>query len=138
MAGETVQDGVRELEEELGLSAAISELIYCGRVAEEYVLSEQLIDREFNHIFVYECEKPVEEYNFQLSEISGLFMVNLQEFEQLLAGVRKSIPAAGVLHDESQGVTKSAVREISREDIALNSPEYFELLFNTIHERIHS
>lgn len=138
MAGETIQDGVRELEEELGLSADLSELIYCGRVAEEYILSERLIDREFNHIFVYECEKPVEEYNFQLSEISGLFMVNLQEFEQLLAGVRKSIPAAGVLHDESQGVTKSAVREISREDIALNSPEYFELLFNTIHERIHS
>ncbi|MNH80864.1 isopentenyl-diphosphate delta-isomerase [compost metagenome] len=138
MAGETVQDGVRELEEELGLSAAISELIYCGRVAEEYVLSEQLIDREFNHIFVYECDKPVEEYNFQLSEISGLFLVNLQEFEQLLDGECKSITAVGVLHDELKGVTNPASREIGRDDIALNSPEYFQLLFSTIHERIHS
>ncbi|RUT28018.1 NUDIX domain-containing protein [Paenibacillus zeisoli] len=138
MAGETIQDGVRELEEELGLSADISELIYCGRVAEEYVLSEQLIDREFNHIFVYECDKPVEEYDFQLSEISGLFMVGLQDFEQLLNGVRKSISAVGVLHDELEEMTNPAAREISREDIALNSLEYFELLFNTIHERILS
>ncbi|USB33406.1 NUDIX domain-containing protein [Paenibacillus sp. YPG26] len=136
LAGETIQDGVRELEEELGLSVSLSDLLYCGRVAEEYVLSERLIDREFNHIFVYACDKPLQEYHFQLSEISGLFMVNLREFEKLLAGGRTTISAAGVLHDELEGVTSPVVREIGREDIALNSPEYFELLFNTIDERI--
>ena len=52
-SGETVEDGVRELEEELGITVPFHELIPCGMVAEENIISEHVVDREFNHIFIW-------------------------------------------------------------------------------------
>src|SRR5690606_6706698 len=84
MAGETVEDGVRELEEELGLRVPYEALIDCGMVAQEYPLPNEMIDREFNHIFIYECDVPLEAYHFQKSEISGLCFIKVNDIKEIL------------------------------------------------------
>ncbi|WP_438350671.1 NUDIX hydrolase [Paenibacillus sp. FA6] len=99
-SGETIEDGVRELEEELGISASLSELFYCGMVAQENVISNELIDREFNHVFIHENNKPLEEYNFQKDEISGLFFANIKDFKRLLSGDVDFFWVDGVVIDE--------------------------------------
>lgn len=133
LSGETVEDGVRELQEELGMSVSINELNYCGMVAEENIISNKLIDREFNHVFIYECNKALNEYKFQISEISGLFFVNIKDFKQLLIADRDFLLAEGIVYDELEEKIFSVNREIYRDDIAPNSNKYYEFLFDKIH-----
>jgi hypothetical protein len=108
---------VRELQEELGLSVLFEELIYCGVIAEQNIISKALIDREFNHVFLYMCNKPVNEFVFQKSEISGLFTINLIEFKQLISGDINFIEAEGIIFDELEKVIRSKTIKILKEGI---------------------
>jgi isopentenyldiphosphate isomerase len=135
LTGETVEDGVRELEEELGLTISFDELLYCGIVPQETVVTPQLTDREFNHIFIYECEKAVEEYAFQLSEISGLFEVGLNEFKRLVYGGLESIEAEGVVVVGERDEKWARIRRtIKRDDIVPQPKAYYDKLFGMLNE----
>ncbi|WP_199618187.1 NUDIX hydrolase [Paenibacillus alkalitolerans] len=132
LTGESAADGVRELQEELGLYVSINELHFCGTVAEESIISKDLIDREFNHVFIYECNLPLSKYNFQTSEISGLFFIGFKQFKHLLNGEVNAIPSEGIMFDEMNGVMANVRRDIVIDDFALYSIEYYDLLFNGI------
>ncbi|TBL75745.1 NUDIX hydrolase [Paenibacillus thalictri] len=131
-AGETALDGLRELEEELGLTVQADELVYCGRIAEEHYLATGLIDREFHHVFVYACDKTLDEYEIQLSEISGLFFVYTSDLKQLLNGERAFIQAEGIVVDEETQGRKRESREIGLQHIVPRSEVYCKLLFEHI------
>lgn len=84
-AGETVQDGARELEEELGLKVDFEDLIFVGnRVGIN--LYKGLIDHEISHTFLYQCDKSLNEFEYQREEISGLIALPIEEGIQLFAG----------------------------------------------------
>ncbi|MEF2965337.1 NUDIX domain-containing protein [Paenibacillus sp. M1] len=131
-SGETVEDGVRELEEELGIRAAMDELVYCGMVPQEKQLPMGLIDREFNHIFIYEFGKPLEAYEYQADEISGLFFAELEDFKRLVSGEVDRIEIEGIVNDESEYSGSLRRREIGPDDVTPRSDEYYNLLFQKI------
>ncbi|WP_223067060.1 NUDIX hydrolase [Paenibacillus caui] len=133
LAGETPADGIRELEEELGITSEAGELIYCGMVAQESLISEQLTDREFNHVFLLESRVPLKEYPFQRSEISGLFLIGLQEYKALLNGEQEEIQTReGVLLNRVKGTCGSMNKRVTLADFTPNSEAYYRLLFGTI------
>lgn len=133
LAGERVEDGVRELQEELGLSVAFAELISCGVFAEEDIISETLIDREFCHVFLYPCNQALEAYKFQLSEVSGLFFIPLAAFQELVSGRCDSVLTKGVIvTDEAAGTTIEISRDVRKADIVPHPQAYYELLFHQI------
>ncbi|MEX2103879.1 MAG: NUDIX domain-containing protein [Bacilli bacterium] len=131
-SGETVEDGVRELREELGITLPFHELIPCGMVAEEDIISDQCIDREFNHIFIHECDKPLEQYDFQTSEISGLFYINLKEFQSLHRGDIDYIRTEGIVLDEVSQSVNSVTNQFHIHDFTPMSSKYVEVLFRRI------
>ncbi|MCM3699360.1 NUDIX domain-containing protein [Paenibacillus macerans] len=133
-AGEDVPDGVRELEEELGIAVAIDELTYLREVAQEHIVPPQIIDREFNHVFIYECGRDLQDYRIQTEEISGLFWVRLSDFQQLLCGNTESLSSDGILVDEVNGATISLTKTWSIGDFTPATPEYYELLFTKMKE----
>ncbi|MDF2726346.1 MAG: hydrolase, partial [Paenibacillus sp.] len=61
LAGETAEDGMRELEEELGIAAAFDELVPIGVIPVQ-LRYQSLIDREFCHVFLYACSLPLDRY----------------------------------------------------------------------------
>ncbi|QWU14498.1 Isopentenyldiphosphate isomerase [Paenibacillus sophorae] len=128
-AGETVEDGVRELREELGLSVPFEELVYCGMVAEENIPSDGLIDREFSHVFLHTCEQELERYSFQLDEISGLFFVDILKFRQLVEGETDALRIEGIVWDEKTQLVRPEQRVVSFGDFTPNSNEYNRMLF---------
>lgn len=132
LAGEAVEDGIRELHEELGIEAGIEDLLYCGCIAEENIVSAHLVDREFNHMFIYAFDDPLESYSFQRSEISGLFFIPIVEFQRLAEGTQEYIETEGLVVDETDGRVIRDRRTIGREHIAPNSSRYYELLFESI------
>jgi len=131
LAGETVEDGVRELEEELGLTVPFEQLTYCGTVAQESPLPRGM-DREFNHVFTYECGKPVSQYEVQLSEVAGLFRIPVSAFQELLSGAKESVSIEGILYEERTGSQTPATRNVTLQDFTPNTPEYYDLLFAAI------
>ncbi|NMO96438.1 NUDIX hydrolase [Paenibacillus lemnae] len=131
LAGETPEDGVRELEEELGVTAKLQDLVYSGHVQQEYV-TEQLKDRECTHIYIYECSKPLEEYVFQKSEISGLFQCTVKEYMDLIRGGVTAVTMQGVLYEEQQDELRRVSRLVTAEDITPQSSQYYEVLFRAL------
>jgi isopentenyldiphosphate isomerase len=78
LAHETVKDGIREVEEELGLILSMNELQSIG-IIKDTILHGEFIDNEFAHTFIY-CPV-IENIFFQLQEeeVSGIFSSPLSE-----------------------------------------------------------
>lgn len=94
-AGETMRDGVREIEEELGIRVAFDDLIHVGaRVG--IARQGDLIDHEIADVFVYICDRPLHEYDYQREEVDGLVAFDIDEGLALFAGERESLKAQAV------------------------------------------
>lgn len=133
-AGETVEEGTRELEEELGLSVVFEDLIPCGVFAEEDLLSDTLIDREFCHVFLYRCDQALRCYELQPDEVTGLFAVAVSDLKQLVNGELTEIKATGFkrgVNNEYEDIEWP----ISLKEVVPHPPAYFELLFQKLREQ---
>lgn len=95
-AGETMQDGARELHEELGLNAGLTDLIYLG-IRISIGREDNLVDCGFADVFFYICNQPLADYQYQTSEISGLVALNVEQGLRLLTGEVDAleVPAVG-------------------------------------------
>ena len=58
LANETVQDGVREIKEEVGIDIPFQELIFLG-IVDYCVIREDFIDKEIANVFLYKSKKSV-------------------------------------------------------------------------------
>jgi isopentenyldiphosphate isomerase len=131
LAGESAEDGVRELEEELGIHVAFNSLIPCGIYAEEEALPDGRMDREFCYVFLYRCDQPILEYHVQQEEVSGLYFVGLEEFQALIQGSVQTIPAVGA-NLTVDGKLEERSWDIASTNLVLHDANYYKLLFNAI------
>ncbi|MGD6775144.1 NUDIX hydrolase [Sutcliffiella horikoshii] len=82
LSHENVEDGIREVEEEIGIKVGMEELSYLCVIPYEKEL-EGFIDREHAHVFLLKRYIPFESFTMQSEEVSGIFMVPLEDFYQL-------------------------------------------------------
>lgn len=96
-AGESPPAGVREIEEELGLSVAYEDLIPLGRRVGIYKFGD-FLDRQICHVFLYECNQPLEVYDYKRDEVAGLIKLPIADAMRLHAGEVASViaPAVGL------------------------------------------
>lgn len=99
-AGETIQEAMRELEEELGLFPKFGDLFPVG-VRVGVAKYKSLIDRQFADVFLYVCDQSLEDYKYQKDEISGLIALNIEEGLQLFTGQIDSIVVPAVGYEEN-------------------------------------
>lgn len=86
-AGETVEDGFREMEEEIGLPGDPQRMRHIGtrpRAAEG--TTPGVVDRELQEVFLYREDCSLEEYRPNAAELEALFKVRLEDAIRLLAG----------------------------------------------------
>ncbi|MCY4466591.1 MAG: NUDIX domain-containing protein [Chloroflexi bacterium] len=95
VAGETVEDGVRELHEELGLRANFSELLSLGRRV-GIARGDGIIDRQICHVFLHRCDQPLAAYQYAEAEIDGLLKLRLADGLRLMAGEVDCVTAAAL------------------------------------------
>jgi isopentenyldiphosphate isomerase len=77
--GEAPQDGIRELEEELGIRPSREKLHYLGikhDVADE---ANDVHNREFAHVFLLDDSRELSEYRLQEDEVVGLVRMSLKD-----------------------------------------------------------
>ena len=98
LATETVQDGVRELEEEIGITAKFPQLKSLGVIP--YSIENELIkDNEFANIFVFELVGGFEQFSIQREEVDGMYRAKWEHFMQLAQEAVKEIEVTGFRYE---------------------------------------
>ncbi|PGK51119.1 hypothetical protein CN918_25355 [Priestia megaterium] len=94
LAGETVEDGVREVKEEVGVDIPFSEM----KPISEYKIilqNERFYNREISLLYYTVQQLRIEDFTPQLSEVSGLFLVSIDRFYELMYGEKDSVEGLG-------------------------------------------
>lgn len=130
---EQPSDGVRELEEELGLSVRFEDLDKIG-VISDVMISPTIQDKELCHTFLYECAKPLRAYRVQEDEVTGLFWVGLAELERVLAGEIGQMTVSGFLLGEN-GEPADADWTVTKADFVPHEAHYYEQVFAEVKAR---
>lgn len=94
LATETIEDGVRELEEEVGINVMFSQLTSLG-VIPYSVDNEKIKDYEFANVFVYELTGGIDQFTLQREELDGIYSANLKQFILLATRKIKKIEVSG-------------------------------------------
>ncbi|WJY27512.1 NUDIX hydrolase [Sporosarcina trichiuri] len=102
LAGETAEDGVREIEEELGIEVSFQDLHPLG-VIEDRIRTEAIDDNEFAHVFLYAVDAALPDFRLQEEEVAGICLVPLQDFAALWDGRCDTICTA----DEGRRLTRA-------------------------------
>lgn len=105
-AGETVREGSRELNEELGLEFDFDDLIPVGKRV-SMNLYNSLIDREVANVFLYQVDMALCDFNFLREEISSLVALPVDDGLALFAGEVNSVTVEAVgFGEDSTTITR--------------------------------
>lgn len=94
-AGESIAEGIREIQEELGLEVDFDDLVPVG-VRITVARFNGLIDREFADNFLLVRDTDIQEYAYQRDEVAGLVAFAIDDALALFAGERETFTARAV------------------------------------------
>jgi isopentenyldiphosphate isomerase len=93
LAGESVPDGLREAEEELGVTYTFDALVDLGVHPVDETRDDGRINRELQHVFAVRDERPLEAYtNLDAAEVAGLVLVGHPALRALVGGAAGARP----------------------------------------------
>lgn len=124
LADETIEDGVREVEEELGINVSIKQLTSVGML--HYAIeTEKMKDREHAHVFLHSGVFHLEQFSLQEEEVAGLVKVKWGDFCQLWAGELDSIPIIEqtIIKPLQKGQLKATV---TKEHFVPHPPSFYQ------------
>jgi isopentenyldiphosphate isomerase len=101
LTGETPADGVRELQEELGISVSPDDLLYLGALRQTLDLPDYL-DREICHTYFHETSCPLSGYTPQKEEVDGVFEISISDALNLFSRQTDKIEAEGIFQQNGK------------------------------------
>ena len=113
------EDGLRELEEELGVKVGINDVEYFGYARCEHDIG-LFKNREFARMYLYRSDLSLEEFSFTDGEVQGLAGVTTSQLYDLIGGVNVK---AAVFRE---GVV--SVEEIVADKLVPQIPSYWDNL----------
>jgi isopentenyldiphosphate isomerase len=126
-AGETPEQGIREIEEELGAVVESASLVRLG--IKHDVMDEQsgIRNREFSHVYLLRDNRPLDQYRLSEHEVSGLVQVNVDDGLALFSGERDSVSCMAV-RSQNGDLSKFA-REVRTVDLIPRVDQYYLKIF---------
>lgn len=92
-AGEKIiRSAIREVQEEIGLSISMNQLIYKGICEEKYKHANGIIDHEIHHIYVAKLTTSIDEFTLQKEELSDVKLISIQELEDNYTNTHRFVP----------------------------------------------
>lgn len=134
LAHETVQDGLREMEEEVGIVTSFDSLIPIGKVSYT-LLNPPKIDNEIANVFLYPFNGTMEDFNLQVEEVSGIIKVDLEQFHHFWNDELDTIEVNGfeVIDGERYPVCKA----VTKDDFVHHGEHYFDVVLTQIERAIN-
>ncbi|GGG23630.1 NUDIX hydrolase [Paenibacillus abyssi] len=133
-AGETVREAVREIEEELGLSADFEQLVPLGQYREESASEAggvPFIDRELSHVFGLVCKVPLVSLKLQAEEVAGVYEAELEDMIALFEGRISEVGAQGV-EPAADGQLQLAQRTVTASRFVPRESSYYAGIFRSL------
>ncbi|WP_353047761.1 MULTISPECIES: NUDIX domain-containing protein [unclassified Exiguobacterium] len=118
---ETIVDGVREIEEELGLSLTFEQLAFMG-VFEDTIELDGFVDREFTHTYCYLYQG--EPIHFDDGEVMDIVAVHRNELLALTEGRLRTI--------EGNSLMTNHLVQITQTDLAPHRLTYWQNVFESL------
>lgn len=128
---ESPADGVREIWEELGIAMEFARLHKVG-VFQSANIWQDVQDNEFCNVFVWvRDEAALTDYRPALEEVSGLYLIRVEEMERLCRGQLETAPVHGFDLNDA-GVRCERKMHIGPRDLVERNFAYYEMLFRKI------
>ncbi|XEC92473.1 NUDIX domain-containing protein [Paenibacillus tarimensis] len=134
LAHETVQDGIREINEELGIDVSSNELESLG-VIDYCVEREDFIDKEIANIFLYKFKQSFEDFRLQKEEVVGVFKAEFNDFHDLWLGGLKEINITGFKIDE-WGTNALVHTIVQRNNFVPHEKSFYQNVIKMIRQKI--
>jgi isopentenyldiphosphate isomerase len=128
-AGERVEDGIREVEEELGVKVQLNELESMDVINASYQ-GETFIDNEFCYTFFYHFTDPLSTIVPDYSEVSGIYKIPFESLKDLFDGALKSLNITGYEYMNQQLVSNNV--EVKYKDFVPHPPEYYNIILDRL------
>lgn len=133
-ADEKVQDGVREIREEIGIDASFDDLIPLGTI--DYCVKEKdFIDKEIAHVFLYKCAYTLDDFVLQEEEVSGMVMVEFNDFCELWLGQRETVRIKG-FEINKDGNRMMVDGDVGRNKFVPHQNSFYEAVIQKIKEQM--
>jgi isopentenyldiphosphate isomerase len=126
VTGESVSEGIREIEEELGIVVDFRELIYLGVLNQTYI-EDKIIDREFCNVFICKTDLGIDCFRPQTGEVSGIVLIEAEEMLSLITGRKEYVECIGFDQDD-KGIRVNIQKELSILNFMPHSEEYYTLV----------
>lgn len=121
----------KEAFEEIGIRPGDDELIDLGFFKYEE-RTESLFHREFQHVYLYESDLPLNEYRFTDGEVTGIYAIPLEYLETVMRN-DASCDVSG--YNGSEVVRRTVTRKDFHPLLfAPSMSVYMKVLFDAIHE----
>lgn len=134
LSDETVQDGVREVQEELGIDVTYEELIPLGVI--KYSLTQgSMIDREMANVHLCLSDTNLEDFKPQLEEVEGMMGADWVDFCKLFRGECTEITVRGFVVDQD-GTRTTVTRQVSILDFAPHANNYYGTIIDLIGQQL--
>ena len=134
LAHETIEDGIREVKEELGIDITFDELVPLG-VIKYCVINEEFIDKELAHVFLYHCKKAFDEFHLQQEELSGLFKAELEHFYDLWREEKEEITIEGFkINKRGEKIFLNKI--VGKNDLVPHESSYYERVVRFIYKNM--
>lgn len=129
LTGESAQDGLRELTEELGIDAKFEDLIPLG-IRFDVAIVGAVTNREFCNTYLLESNLPLDAYKLQTDEVSALVQMEIHAGLKLFSGESEYAKVNGSSIDE-YGTKHNIDIKVSLGDFIPKLDRYYLKVFIT-------
>ena len=126
-AGETKEDGIREVQEELGISVSSSRLIDLGIRISSTGTPGVKCNREFCNVVLLEDNTPLIDHHLQVEEVSALVEVEVEDGLKLFAKEIEFITGNALIEENGQKRIEKV--EIRFDDFIYRLDPYYLKIF---------
>lgn len=134
LADETVEDGVREIKEEIGITVAFEDLTQLG-VIDYCVVQENFIDKEIAHVFLYKSKNTFDDFTLQAEEVSGIVQAQFTHFAELWFGERDEMKVSG-FELNFDGKLHLIEKNVKRDNFVPHEISFYQEVIQKIQEQI--
>lgn len=134
LSNETVQDGVREIKEEIGIELAFEDLLSVG-VIDYSVDRDELIDKEIANVFLYKSTFSMEDFTLQTEEVAGMVKTEFNDFTELWNGRKETIKISGFrMNEEGNRITID--EEVGKNSLVPHPVSFYQDVIEKIKEKL--
>lgn len=129
-SGEKPKDGIREIEEELGLTVNVDKLtkLFTRLSVQE---DSGLCNREFCSTYVLAADKNIEDVKMQPEEVDGVYEADIDDIINLMKGKVEFVTLVGYRRNQDNSYTKE-VRAAALKNFLPHGKDYYIKVMETL------